>query len=208
MTTETVVEGQDGDGDNDCKQTAMDYIVEDKIATKTSSLIVKSISTWSKIRTVDSPANSLTLYLSKPGHSISLQSIPVLANNHLIYAGSVFDRIQSPYLPLWNMMIKCYVANRRSHDAIVRQYYTKGDNTRENLADLLGQRKLAIFERNASKLIGLVTEFRLSGKAFEAQDMLMRFTLDSIFKVGFGVKLRCLDGFSKKGEEFVEAFDE
>ncbi|KFK22889.1 hypothetical protein AALP_AAs52786U000600 [Arabis alpina] len=121
------------------------------------------------------------------------------------------------------MLIKCYVANRRSHDAIVRQYYTKGDNTRENLADLLGQRKLAIFEfttpvlrdfscsvfrRNASKLIGLVTEFGLSGKAFEAQDMLMRFTLDSIFKVGFGVKLRCLDGFSKEGEEFVEAFDE
>ncbi|XP_024009642.1 pentatricopeptide repeat-containing protein At2g29760, chloroplastic [Eutrema salsugineum] len=38
--------------------------------------------------------------------------------NDLIYARSVFDTIQSPSLPLWNMMIKCYVENHRSHDAI------------------------------------------------------------------------------------------
>ncbi|CAA7050729.1 unnamed protein product [Microthlaspi erraticum] len=114
--------------------------------------------------------------------------------------------------------------------------YTKGHNSRQNLGDLLGhgifavdgekwkqQRKLASFEfsarvlrdfscsvfrRNASKLVGFVTEFALSGKAFDAQDMLMRYTLDSIFKVGFGVELKCLDGFSKEGEEFMEAFDE
>jgi cytochrome P450 len=36
----------------------------------------------------------------------------------------------------------------------------------------------------------------------------MRCTLDSIFKVGFGVELKCLDGFSKEGQEFMEAFDE
>ncbi|XP_019100639.1 PREDICTED: cytochrome P450 704C1-like [Camelina sativa] len=115
-------------------------------------------------------------------------------------------------------------------------YYSKGPSTRENLADLLGhgifavdgekwkqQRKLvsfefstrvlrdfscSVFRRNASKLVGFVTEFALSREAFDAQDMLMRFTLDSIFKVGFGVELRCLDGFSKEGEEFMKAFDE
>ncbi|WZZ03412.1 hypothetical protein YC2023_089333 [Brassica napus] len=38
--------------------------------------------------------------------------------NDLIYARSVFDRIQSPSLPLWNMMLKCYVENHRSHEAI------------------------------------------------------------------------------------------
>ncbi|KAL0720634.1 hypothetical protein Bca4012_035233 [Brassica carinata] len=114
--------------------------------------------------------------------------------------------------------------------------YTKGENSRQNLGDLLGhgifavdgekwrqQRKLASFEfsarvlrdfscsvfrRNASKLVGFVTEFGLSGKSFDAQDMLMRCTLDSIFKVGFGVELKCLDGFSREGEEFMEAFDE
>ncbi|VVB03466.1 unnamed protein product [Arabis nemorensis] len=114
--------------------------------------------------------------------------------------------------------------------------YSKGENARENLGDLLGhgifaadgerwkkQRKLASFEfsarvlrdfscsvfrRNASKLVGYVNEFALSGNSFDAQDMLMRFTLDSIFKVGFGVELRCLDGFSKEGEAFMKAFDE
>lgn len=36
----------------------------------------------------------------------------------------------------------------------------------------------------------------------------MRCTLDSIFKVGFGVDLNCLDGSSGEGTEFMKAFDE
>lgn len=36
----------------------------------------------------------------------------------------------------------------------------------------------------------------------------MRSTLDSIFEVGFGVELNCLDGSSKEGNEFLRAFDE
>ncbi|KAJ0110484.1 hypothetical protein Patl1_00302 [Pistacia atlantica] len=36
----------------------------------------------------------------------------------------------------------------------------------------------------------------------------MRCTLDSIFKVGFGVDLSCLDGSSKVGIEFMKAFDD
>ena len=36
----------------------------------------------------------------------------------------------------------------------------------------------------------------------------MRCTLDSIFKVGFGVELNCLAGSSKEGIEFMKAFDE
>ncbi|KAI4354918.1 hypothetical protein L6164_003743 [Bauhinia variegata] len=32
--------------------------------------------------------------------------------------------------------------------------------------------------------------------------------LDSIFKVGFGVELNCLEGSSKEGSEFMKAFDE
>ncbi|CAN8318672.1 unnamed protein product [Cochlearia groenlandica] len=113
--------------------------------------------------------------------------------------------------------------------------YSKGHNSRLNLGDLLGhgifavdgekwkqQRKLASFEfsarvlrdfsctvfrTNASKLVGFVTDFARSAEAFDAQDMLMRFTLDSIFKVGFGVELKCMEGFNKEGEEFMEAFD-
>lgn len=36
----------------------------------------------------------------------------------------------------------------------------------------------------------------------------MRSTLDSIFKVGFGVELNCLEGSTKEGTEFMKAFDE
>lgn len=36
----------------------------------------------------------------------------------------------------------------------------------------------------------------------------MKCTLDSIFKVGFGVELNCLEGSSKEGVEFMKAFDD
>ncbi|PRQ57681.1 putative abieta-7,13-dien-18-ol hydroxylase [Rosa chinensis] len=36
----------------------------------------------------------------------------------------------------------------------------------------------------------------------------MRCTLDSMFKVGFGIELNCLEGSSKDGIEFMKAFDE
>lgn len=36
----------------------------------------------------------------------------------------------------------------------------------------------------------------------------MKCTLDSIFKVGFGVDLNCLEGSDKEGSEFIRAFDD
>ena len=36
----------------------------------------------------------------------------------------------------------------------------------------------------------------------------MRCTLDSIFKVGFGMELNCLEGSSKEGCAFMKAFDD
>ena len=36
----------------------------------------------------------------------------------------------------------------------------------------------------------------------------MRCTLDSIFIVGFGVELNCLEGSSKEGIAFMKAFDD
>ena len=36
----------------------------------------------------------------------------------------------------------------------------------------------------------------------------MRFPLDSIFKVVFGVELNCLEGSSKEGTAFMKAFDD
>lgn len=36
----------------------------------------------------------------------------------------------------------------------------------------------------------------------------MRCTLDSIFKVGFGVDLNCLEGSNRAGNDFIKAFDD
>ena len=36
----------------------------------------------------------------------------------------------------------------------------------------------------------------------------MKCTLDSIFKVGFGVDLNCLEGSGEEGVEFMKAFDD
>ncbi|KAL5859861.1 hypothetical protein ACOSQ4_001157 [Xanthoceras sorbifolium] len=114
--------------------------------------------------------------------------------------------------------------------------YSKGKHDQEIATDLFGQgifvvngekwkqqRKLAslefstrvlrdfscvVFRRNAAKLVNAVSEFANSGRVFDMQDILMRCTLDSIFKVGFGVDLNCLDGSSKEGTEFMKAFDD
>ncbi|TXG62724.1 hypothetical protein EZV62_009718 [Acer yangbiense] len=114
--------------------------------------------------------------------------------------------------------------------------YSKGKYNQDIVTDLFGQgifavdgekwkqqRKLASFEfstrvlrdfscdvfrRNAAKLVNAISEFAVAGRVFDMQDMLMRCTLDSIFKVGFGVDLNCLDGSSKEGTEFMKAFDD
>ncbi|KAL2344260.1 hypothetical protein Fmac_005545 [Flemingia macrophylla] len=114
--------------------------------------------------------------------------------------------------------------------------YSKGKYNQDIVTDLFGegifavdgdkwrhQRKLAsyefstrvlrdfscsVFRSNAAKLVRVVSQFSLRGQGFDMQDMLMRCTLDSIFKVGFGTELNCLEGSSKEGCEFMKAFDE
>ncbi|XP_068650074.1 cytochrome P450 704C1-like [Aristolochia californica] len=66
----------------------------------------------------------------------------------------------------------------------------------------------AIFRTNAAKLAQIVKDFAAEKMAFDIQDLLMKCALDSIFEVGFGVKLNCLDGSSEAGNTFCKAFDE
>nr|GMN30288.1 hypothetical protein TIFTF001_046415 [Ficus carica]GMN30301.1 hypothetical protein TIFTF001_046417 [Ficus carica] len=115
-------------------------------------------------------------------------------------------------------------------------HYPKGEHVKNIVTDLFGQgifvvngekwrqqRKLASFEfsirflrdfscsvfrRNASKLVRAVSGFSVAGRVFDMQDLLMRCTLDSIFEVGFGVDLNCLEGSNKEGTAFMKAFDE
>ncbi|KAK4411312.1 cytochrome [Sesamum angolense] len=114
--------------------------------------------------------------------------------------------------------------------------YSKGQYNQDILTDLFGQgifivdgekwrqqRKLASFEfsmrvlrdfscsvfrKNAAKLVGTIYEFSKNNQVFDIQALLMRCTLDSIFKVGFGVELNCLEGSNAEGNEFIKAFDD
>ncbi|KAF9613967.1 hypothetical protein IFM89_014032 [Coptis chinensis] len=113
--------------------------------------------------------------------------------------------------------------------------YTKGEYNYGIMKDLFGdgifavdgekwrhQRKLAsyefstkvlrdfsstVFRENAARLVGKISEVASSGK-IDLQDFLMKSTLDSIFKVGFGIELNSLSGSDEFGNKFTKAFDD
>ncbi|XP_015888792.3 cytochrome P450 704C1 [Ziziphus jujuba] len=115
-------------------------------------------------------------------------------------------------------------------------HYIKGEYSQETCRELFGegiftvngdkwkkQRKLAsyefstrvlrdfscsVFRKHAAKLIRAISLFSVAKEAFDMQDVLLKFTLDSIFKVGFGVELNCLEGSSKENIAFMKAFDD
>ncbi|RCV35056.1 hypothetical protein SETIT_7G208300v2 [Setaria italica] len=116
--------------------------------------------------------------------------------------------------------------------------YGKGATMHDVMEDLLGdgifnvdgdkwrhQRKVAshefsvrvlrdyssgVFRDTATELAGIVAAAARGdgGIRVDIADLLMRSTLDSIFKVGFGVNLGSLSGCSKEGAEFARAFDD
>ncbi|XP_022759520.1 cytochrome P450 704C1-like [Durio zibethinus] len=113
--------------------------------------------------------------------------------------------------------------------------YAKGKYHHENVSDYWGQgifavdgdkwrqqRKLAsyefstrnlrdfscsVFKRNAAKLVRAVSKLAVSGQVIEFQDMFMKCTMESMFKIGFGIDLNCLD-WSSEGTFFIKAFDD
>nr|XP_043612914.1 cytochrome P450 704C1-like isoform X2 [Erigeron canadensis] len=114
--------------------------------------------------------------------------------------------------------------------------YTKGDYHKSIMKDLFGngifaadgdiwrhQRKLASFEfstkvlrdfstvvfrSNTAKLVNKVSESVVHNQNFDLQALLMRSTLDSIFKVGFGFDLDTLSGSDEASNQFMIAFDD
>ncbi|MCL7029789.1 hypothetical protein MKW94_017327 [Papaver nudicaule] len=66
----------------------------------------------------------------------------------------------------------------------------------------------AVFRKNAAKLARIISEdYVKSNRTIDAQDLLMKSTLDSIFKVGFGVELNSIAG-SSEGTQFANAFND
>ncbi|KAL0913880.1 hypothetical protein M5K25_017372 [Dendrobium thyrsiflorum] len=66
----------------------------------------------------------------------------------------------------------------------------------------------AVFRTKATKLAKKMAEVAGSATAVDMQDLLMKSTMDSIFKVGFGVELETLSGTDDLGVAFSRAFDE
>ncbi|KAF8702529.1 hypothetical protein HU200_032910 [Digitaria exilis] len=66
----------------------------------------------------------------------------------------------------------------------------------------------AVFRDTAVELAGIVAAAAADGERLDITDLLMRSTLDSIFKVGFGVSLGSLSGCSEEGAAFARAFDD
>ncbi|KAJ8900284.1 hypothetical protein K2173_024924 [Erythroxylum novogranatense] len=114
--------------------------------------------------------------------------------------------------------------------------YRKGEYNYINLRDLLGdgifavdgdkwrqQRKLSsyefstkvlrdfssvVFKNNAAKLADIVSESAKSNQPMDVQDLFMKSTLDSIFKVAFGIELDCMCGTNEESRRFSDAFDD
>ncbi|KAI3800129.1 hypothetical protein L1987_35439 [Smallanthus sonchifolius] len=114
--------------------------------------------------------------------------------------------------------------------------YTKGEYNNGIMSDLFGdgifavdgdkwrhQRKLAsfefstrnlrdfstdIFRSNGVKLVKKISLLEAAEETMNLQDLLMKSTLDSIFKVGFGFDLDTLSGLDEENNQFLKAFDE
>lgn len=113
--------------------------------------------------------------------------------------------------------------------------YGKGWYHYSNLKDLLGdgiftvdgekwreQRKLSShefstrvlrdfssvsFRKNVAKLAHILSEAASSKNRVDIQDLFMKATLDSIFRVAFGVELDSMCGSNEEGKKFSDAFD-
>ncbi|KAM2408960.1 hypothetical protein ACFX1X_027923 [Malus domestica] len=65
----------------------------------------------------------------------------------------------------------------------------------------------AVFQKNAAKVADKLSEIATASQTIDIQDMFMKSTLDSIFKVAFGTELDNMCGSSQEGRSFGDAFD-
>ncbi|OMP00542.1 Cytochrome P450 [Corchorus olitorius] len=114
--------------------------------------------------------------------------------------------------------------------------YGKGDYNNGLLRDLLGdgifavdgekwrqQRKVSsyefstrvlrdfssvVFRKNVGKLANILSEAANANEIVDIQDLFLKSTLDSIFKVAFGVELDSMCGTNAEGKAFTTAFDD
>ncbi|RWR76346.1 Pentatricopeptide repeat [Cinnamomum micranthum f. kanehirae] len=83
------------------------------------SLLLRTCRTQKQIKQLHASAVKTHQMPSISSSLLSLYSNSNPQIGSLEYARSVFDRIQEPTSHSWNTIIKCYVENHRSHDAIL-----------------------------------------------------------------------------------------
>ncbi|GAB2270271.1 hypothetical protein Dimus_005176 [Dionaea muscipula] len=138
--------------------------------------------------------------------------------------------------PTWNEIYTSDPANVEYILKSNFHNYGKGLRNYKNLSDLLGdgiftvdgekwrhQRKISSYEfskkvqrdyssivfcENAAKLANVVAGAANSNQIVDIQDLFMKSTMDSIFKVAFGVDLGTMCGTSEEGTKFSHAFDD
>ncbi|KAM7260930.1 hypothetical protein ACFE04_026405 [Oxalis oulophora] len=64
------------------------------------------------------------------------------------------------------------------------------------------------FRKNVAKLAHIISNNAKADQSMDIQDLFMKSTLDSIFKVAFGVELDTMCGTSEEGAIFSKAFDD
>ncbi|XP_006339781.1 cytochrome P450 704C1-like [Solanum tuberosum] len=65
-----------------------------------------------------------------------------------------------------------------------------------------------VFRKDAAKLAHILSEAVKSSKIIDIQDLFMKATLDSIFRIAFGVELDSMCGSNDEGKKFINAFDD
>ncbi|WOG96964.1 hypothetical protein DCAR_0416303 [Daucus carota subsp. sativus] len=65
-----------------------------------------------------------------------------------------------------------------------------------------------VFRKNSAKLVSHISEIATGKEVINLQDLFMKSTLDSIFKVGFGFDLDTLSGSDESSNRFMKAFDD
>ncbi|MFS7960780.1 putative abieta-7,13-dien-18-ol hydroxylase [Helianthus anomalus] len=65
-----------------------------------------------------------------------------------------------------------------------------------------------VFRSNGVKLAKKISLLAAADETMNLQDLLLKCTLDSIFKVGFGFDLDTLSGLDEANNQFMKAFDE
>ncbi|XWS77166.1 hypothetical protein CRYUN_Cryun01aG0238300 [Craigia yunnanensis] len=66
----------------------------------------------------------------------------------------------------------------------------------------------SVFRKHAVTLVRAVSKLAASGQVIPIQDMVIKCSFNSVFEVGLGIDLNCIERLNDEGTNFAKAFDE